>query len=69
MCSFQQKNEAREKERSRMSRERMRKEEKKKNARKRRIKRRRKQTGSMPLFVKARIIKATYLNIKTQKKT
>jgi hypothetical protein len=52
-----------------MSRERMRKEEKKKNARKRRIKRRRKQTGSMPLFVKARIIKATYLNIKTQKKT
>jgi hypothetical protein len=58
----------REKERSRMSRERMRKE-KKKNARKSHIKRRRKQTGSMPLFVKARIMKATYLNKKNPKKT
>jgi hypothetical protein len=50
-----------------MSRERMRKEKKKK-ARKSRIPKRRKQTGSMPLFVKARVIKATYLNIKKKEK-
>jgi len=35
--------------------------EKKKKARRRRITGRRKQTGSMPLFVKAHVMKATYI--------
>jgi hypothetical protein len=40
---------------------------KEKKVRKRRITGRRKQTDSMPLFVKARLMKTTCLNIKQNK--